>query len=276
MRNLKIDHITFASTELVQLETFFSSAGLDTVYGGIHSNQVTHMSILGFEDGSYIELISTINKGEESPLWNRYITGNAGFCAWAVEVDNVFEEAQKASSLGIPVKTVYMNRKRPDGQLAEWDLAFLGDGEPGTLLPFVIKDRTDRNLRVVPTPSVTGSELKGIAKVVIAVADLYKSVELFQKLYGWTEIEEAKNDCAKLINFKNSPLLLASPTNNSWLKEKVDCYGSIPCAAIIGSRDLEITASRLLICKQEIFFGRKVLWLDTEKLSQIRVGYTEV
>ena len=48
---VKIDHATLAAPTLAQLDQAFTSLGLKPVYGGPHSNQITHMSLLGFEDG---------------------------------------------------------------------------------------------------------------------------------------------------------------------------------------------------------------------------------
>ena len=53
---LKIDHVTIAGPELAPMERAFAGVGLVTDYGGPHSNGVTHMAWLGFNDGSYNEL----------------------------------------------------------------------------------------------------------------------------------------------------------------------------------------------------------------------------
>src|SRR5437667_9181970 len=114
--DLKIDHFTIAGRDLAQLDQLFSNLGMTTDYGGLHSNGITHMSLLGFDDGSYIELISTLETGKKSPLWNGHISNNGGPCAWAVEVDDIHAEAARIASLGLPVKgPLYYNRKRPDG-----------------------------------------------------------------------------------------------------------------------------------------------------------------
>lgn len=52
-----IDHVVFAERDLDALEEIFSAAGFETSYGGKHSNGVTHMSLVGCGNRSYIELI---------------------------------------------------------------------------------------------------------------------------------------------------------------------------------------------------------------------------
>ncbi|PSQ09805.1 hypothetical protein BRC93_12015 [Halobacteriales archaeon QS_5_70_15] len=58
-----VDHAVVAGSDLDALGTAFADVGLETEYGGEHSNGVTHNRTLGFADGSYLELISTIEPG---------------------------------------------------------------------------------------------------------------------------------------------------------------------------------------------------------------------
>ncbi|WP_394338428.1 VOC family protein [Halopenitus persicus] len=81
--DLRIDHVTIAGRDLEQLTAAFTAAGLPAEYGGTHSNGVTEMSIVGFRDGSYLELVSTVEPGLESPWWDEPIRRNGGPCAWA-------------------------------------------------------------------------------------------------------------------------------------------------------------------------------------------------
>ena len=77
-----IDHVTIAGADLAALQQGFTNAGLTPDYGGVHSNGVTHMAALGFDDGSYLELISTVEPGKESPWWPKQIAADGGPCAW--------------------------------------------------------------------------------------------------------------------------------------------------------------------------------------------------
>ena len=64
-----------------------------------------HMALLGFKDGSYIELISTQTPEplENIPAWGKHIVGDGGPCAWAIQVDDVAAEAARVSALGLSV-----------------------------------------------------------------------------------------------------------------------------------------------------------------------------
>src|SRR6185295_297462 len=100
---LQIDHVTIAGSDLNRLQKAFSDLGLKPEYGGPHSNGITHMALLGFEDGSYIELISTLEPGQRAPWWGEAIAADAGPCAWAVGSSDVQSDAQRAASAGITV-----------------------------------------------------------------------------------------------------------------------------------------------------------------------------
>src|ERR1035438_3221381 len=55
---LKIDHVTAAGSSLKQLQANLSALGIETVYGGPHSNGATEMALVSFPDGSYLELMA--------------------------------------------------------------------------------------------------------------------------------------------------------------------------------------------------------------------------
>lgn len=280
---LKIDHVTIAGKELSLLENAFAAFGLKTDYGGVHSNGITHMSILGFTDGSYIEFISTVTQ-KTSPLWNEHISKNGGPCAWAVEVEDINAETERLKELGVSVRgPIYYTRRRPDGVLIEWDLTFLGSGEPGSTLPFLIKDRTKRELRVHPSASLSAeyesgkllSELLcGIKYVVLGVHDLRETAELFRKVYGWTGWRESRSPYlgAKIAWSPNSPAILASRAGSNWLSNRLAEFGNSPCAFIIATRNMEAASKRFSLGMSEEWVGYKVAWFDQSKLNGTRLG----
>src|SRR5262245_47130104 len=124
MSAMRIDHVTLAAPALDPLRGVFAELGLTTDYGGEHGNGVTHMALLGFDDGSYIELIAAITPGTPSPWWNKFIVQDGGPCAWAVGIDDVAAEAERITALGIKVNGPnHAGRQKPDGTKIEWDSA---------------------------------------------------------------------------------------------------------------------------------------------------------
>jgi Glyoxalase-like domain len=277
---LRIDHVTIAGSRLDPLQLAFAEAGLTTDYGGPHSNNITHMALLGFDDGSYIELISTLKPGQHSPWWDAHIRNDGGPCAWALEVDDVAAETRRVAGLGVAVHgPTHYARERPDGVTIEWDLAILGDQGMGALLPFIIKDRTPRELRVSPSPSVAGTALTGVALVVIAVPEMEPASELFQRVYElplpviseWLELG------ARFAHFPGQPFALAAPlASDNWLAQRLARFGVSPCAYLIGSSDMVTTAKRLPLTRARGWRGRSLAWLTLQGASHLRVGVIDV
>ena len=63
---IRIDHATLAARSLDPMVEALRGLGFGPTYGGAHSNGVTHMSLVSFPDGSYLELISTLEPGARS------------------------------------------------------------------------------------------------------------------------------------------------------------------------------------------------------------------
>lgn len=300
-RALRIDHVTIAGSRLDPLREAFAAVGLETEYGGLHSNGVTHMAVLGFDDGSYIELISTVEAGAASPVWDRFIREDAGPVAWAVRTDDIEDEVARLRSAGVPVEgPAPWHRDRPDGGRAEWELAFPGEGPPGSTLPFLIEDRTPREARIRPSPSVAGSELEGVSAVVIAVPRLEPGLRLFRRAYGRGEAIEGAPPAleggppapggrsrvlrgrspalgATLAAFPGQPAILAAPAEaGGWLAERLDRLGPAPCAFLLRTRDPVASERRFgaALGEAEAWPLGRVAWLDSGRLSGARLGVT--
>lgn len=243
------------------------------------------MSILGFDDGSYIELISVVKPGQPSPSWGKQVAGNGGPCAWAVEAQDLAREVARTKKMGI--KTIGpddYNRKRPDGVLVEWQLAFIGDEEPGATLPFLIKDKTPRSYRVVPSPSVVSTDLIGVGRVILGVKDLKRTVAMFRKVYDWDEPVKSNIvggifENTELAEFQDSPVVVASPTaKESWLTKRLEQFGDCPCSFLIGTKSLREATTRygLTQPRKWIASDETVAWIPSSKLGGINLGFIEV
>lgn len=274
---LTIDHVTIAGSSLAALEAAFAAVGLATDYGGPHSNGITHMSLLGFDDGSYIELISSMQPGQkDQAFWGEHITGDGGPCAWAIAVEDVAAEAERMRRLGVTVNgPSYYHRRRPDGQLVEWDLAFLGDKGAGATIPFIIKDITPRSLRVQPSADVVNTVLTGIAQVIIAVGSLDETIAQFQRLYRWAAPQLTKNTLfgAQLARFSRSPVTLAAPlADENWLAARLARFDESPCAYLIGTTDFDAARQQFDLLPLIDWFGRPMAWFNPDQLNGVRLG----
>ena len=277
MSSLKIDHVTMAGPALEPMQQAFAGLGLATDYGGPHSNGVTHMALLGFKDGSYIELISSLRPGEvETIFWGKHIMGSAGACAWALEVGDVAGEADRVAALGIPVDgPQYYYRSRPDGTLVEWDLAVLGDKGAGAKLPFLIKDITPRTWRVQPSASTVNSPLTGVVAVLLGVESLQETIALFRRIYGWSPPQIAEDHVfgAKLAHFTGTPVFLATPlTRTGWLAKRLARFDESPCAYLLGVTNFETARNEFRLEQGTVWFGCRLAWFDPAKLNGGRLG----
>jgi glyoxalase-like protein len=274
---LKVDHATVCGSELEPMREAFAKIGLGTDYGGPHANGVTHMALVGFEDGSYLELIAPLKPGVvEGSSWAKLMAGNAGPCAWAVATPDIKQEVERLKTAGISTgEPKSGSRKRPDGMAIEWTTADVGSGPSGGMLPFIIQDQTPRNWRVQPSASVKNSGLIGIDAVVLGVNDLDRAAALFQQAYGWPPpvIEQHWDFDAKLAYFPGEPVILASPLpGRSWLAEHLQKFGETPVGFVLQTQNFDAAAKRFHISYNITWFGQKFAWFDKKKLHGVRVG----
>ena len=271
-----VDHAVVAGSDLDDLAAAFEEAGLETEYGGEHSNGVTHNRVLGFADGSYLELISTVEPGAESPWWDAAIRGDAGPCAWALPVTDIGAETRRISDLGVPVAGPdYYTRERPDGVTIEWDLTEVGE-ELGATLPFLVADRTPREYRTTESEGVAGSGLTGIAEVVICVPDLDSAADRFASYFEVDSVERMAHEGfgADLARFEGAPATLAEPSDGetgAWLRDRLDRFGPLPCAYLLGSDDPDATAERVEFGGSDPWFDDEVGWVDLPVAGRLGV-----
>jgi len=277
---LKVDHASVCGSELEPLQQAFAAAGLKTDYGGPHANGVTHMALLGFEDGSYLELIAPQKPGAvEGSDWAKFMAANAGACAWAVAVGDIGSEVATLKMSGIEVAGPFPgSRRRPDSTLLQWETARVGSGTPGATLPFIIQDKTPRSLRMQPSASIEGSGLHGIAIVVLGVRDLDAGIALFRRTYGWSApaVEDHRELGARMAHFAATPVVLAAPLDkSSWLAERLERFGESPAALLLSTQQFDGALERFKLPKETPWFGQKVAWFNRQELRGIRLGVVE-
>ena len=274
-KQIKVDHASVCGSKLDVLQKEFAAAGLTPDYGGPHAHGGTQMALLGFEDGSYLELIAPKDgqtAGDSS--WAEMIAGDAGPCAWAIGTTTLKEDLDELKARGLSVEGPSAgSRARPDGTVIRWETGGVRDRAPGAILPFMIQDKTPRELRVRPSASVKGSGLKGIEIVVIGVKDLDAAVALFRRAYGWSapQFEEHKEFGARLAYFPGTPVMLtASWDKESWLADRLLKFGDSPAAYLLGAHDLKDGRFRLTPGGE--WFGKKVSWFEAKSLGGIHLG----
>jgi hypothetical protein len=269
-----IDHVTAAARSLRHMQDALAAVGLHSENGGPHSNHATEMALVSFPDGSYLELIAlqanAVPEAVAAHYWSKFLNADAGPCAWAVDVPDVAAEARRLSAAGIQVTTPARNgRTRLDGVHLEWDFARVGPGPNGTFFPFLIRDVTPRANRVYPSGKPTTTAFGGVARVVLGVQDLDKSIALYQRAYNLAPPlrQQDRELQAQLAWFKGTPVILAAPLSSSAagpLAARVTQFGDAPCAFIL-KRTAQFKPADLPLHSQ--WFDRQVSWFDPAKLG---------
>src|ERR1035438_340279 len=112
--DLKVDHVTAAGSSLKQLQANLSAIGIETVYGGPHSNGATEMALVSFPDGSYLELMAPRANADPQALarqpWAKFMQADGGPCAWAVREKDVAAEVERLRG---PARSRSAGRRAP-------------------------------------------------------------------------------------------------------------------------------------------------------------------
>lgn len=234
-----IDHFVVAGPSLENLREAFVAAGFDPEYGGEHGNGVTHNEVIGFPDRSYVELVSTIEPGRESPWWDAEIHGGSGPAAWALSVEDVDREAARLADAGFAVEgPSRYSRVKPDGTRIEWKLASVGEGL-GIPVPFLVEDVTDRDARV-PAASDGGSDpaasIAGIADVLIGVESLDEWIDEFRTVFrcGEPNRHPVPDLDARAASF-DAPVTLLEPDGVGFLSDRVDAFPNRPIGCLFAA-----------------------------------------
>ncbi|MCT9096857.1 VOC family protein [Haloarchaeobius sp. HME9146] len=272
--DMRIDHVATAWTDRDEGEAACRAVGLPTTYGGEHADGTTDMSIVGFPDGSYLELIT--NTGEATPSrWPEFIAGDTGPCAWCIETDDIRGMLRQSLDSGLRVAGPDRDgRARPDGLHVEWETAILGDSL-GATLPFCIEDRTPRRYRVTPDPELVDGPLRGISEVVVLTKDAAALAQDFDRAFRLPQPEtvDAGEFGATLHRFPGAAVALAEPEGNR-LGGRLADFGPAPCAVLVETDDLDHAQDAFSLADPVRWGDDRVAWFDDPRLER-RLGVVE-
>jgi hypothetical protein len=267
--DLKVDHATVAGANLDAMRKALTAiAGFSPEYGGPHSNHATEMALVSFPDGSYLELMGIQAKPDPAAVaahvWSKFLTNNAGPCAFALRVTDINAEVRQLKSAGISTGAPEAaGRTRPDGTKLVWQTVNVGPGPRGTLFPFLIADLTPRENRAYPSGKPTTDRFGGIAKVVIGVNDIDSAIAQYRKAFSLAAPLRQQDGKfgADLAWFEGTPVVLARGiSESSWLSKRVREYGDAPVAFIL-------TAASGVAGSPSKWFDHSIFWMDDAKLG---------
>ena len=179
---LTLDHVVVLVRDLERTITDYEAIGFTVQRGGTHADGATHNALVGFADGSYVELIAFLKPTSEH-RWGRHeAAGIEGFIDFALLPGNVGEVVAAACARGLNYAGPFDGgRVRLDGERLAWQI-----GTPPTPeLPFLCGDVTPRALRVREGDvRLHRNGVTGVASLTLAVTDLEASLQRYRALFG--------------------------------------------------------------------------------------------
>lgn len=183
-----IDHIVIISDDLDIAIENARTAGFTVVPGGTHGDGNTHNALIGFEDGTYIELIAPTPQGTSAEhRWFNRLRDGGGLVDYCLLGDDLASEIANVRSRGIDYPEPFdMERQTPDGTRLAWKLSTPPGAVGENGWPFMIEDTTPRSLRVPHTPDqVTHSNgAIGVAGITVLVRDVGHAATAYEAILG--------------------------------------------------------------------------------------------
>ncbi|MRS97364.1 VOC family protein [Ralstonia pickettii] len=223
--SLTLDHIVIRVNDLERVIADYAALGFNVQRGGTHADGVTHNALVGFADGSYLELIAFLQPAPERRWWSLGERHGEGYVDFALLPHNVGAVVDAARARGLDYEgPLPGGRLRPDGAKLVWEL-----GRPATPdLPFLCGDVTPRHLRVREGEvRVHANGVQGIASVTVAVQDIETSLARYRALLGSVPTPQpvtlaGVGIASAVVPVGDTALVLVSPLPDSGLAAAVD------------------------------------------------------
>lgn len=182
LAELTLDHVVILVGELEQAIADYSALGFTVQRGGMHADGATHNALVGFADGSYLELIAFLRPKPEHRWGGWAARGHRGFIDYALLPPSVGEVVDRARAAGLAYQgPIDGGRTRLDGEVLRWQTGT----PPSADLPFLCGDVTARALRVREGEVRSHANgVTGIASITVLVADLPTSMARHGSLLG--------------------------------------------------------------------------------------------
>jgi len=198
-----IDHLIILIRDLETGLESYAQLGFNVVRGGRHPTG-THNGLIGFDDGSYLELLAFYEPKPESKLWPKLQQGG-GLVDCCLQTDNLRADIAAFREAGIDMSDpMPLSRVRPDGYKLDWLLSLYG-GQHRGVVPFLIEDVTPREERA-PKERTHPNRVTGIETLTIAVDNLETIRSWYESMLRTKGLEIERPDLDAIgVRFRIGP-----------------------------------------------------------------------
>jgi len=164
----QLDHVVYVSADLDATVASYRERGFTVTPGGEHANGLSYNALIGFSDGSYLELVGfhDLEKARGQHSWAPVAGQGGGWADFALLSDDLAGDVAVLGPLVVRPPEEG-GRVRPDGERVWWKVA--GLEKP---LPSLIEDVTPRDLRVPGGAAARHRNgTAGIARVLVGATD---------------------------------------------------------------------------------------------------------
>ena len=177
-----IDHIVIAVHSLSAAMATYQKLGFTVIDGGRHPYG-SHNALIGFADGSYIELLAFYEDSPAHPWWDLLHERGGGLVDFCMATDAIRDDWRVLKDAGAEVDTLAEGgRARPDGYQVRWINNKVGGAWQG-LIPFLIEDVTPRHERL-PAETDHPNGVSGIHTLRLAAPDTEATVAVMRAALG--------------------------------------------------------------------------------------------
>lgn len=177
-----IDHIVIAVDSLERAIATYRRLGFTVVEGGRHPYG-SYNALIGFADGSYIELLSFYEDSPAHPWWALLHQRGGGLIDFCLATDDIRGDLDALRAQGVDCGDLSEGgRARPDGYQVRWINNKVGGDWQG-LIPFLIEDVTPREERL-PTEREHSNGATGIDSIALATEYVARPAVVMAALLG--------------------------------------------------------------------------------------------
>ena len=177
-----IDHIVIAALSLERAIETWRALGFTVVEGGRHPYG-SYNALIGFADGSYIELLGFYEESRDHVWWDLLHERGGGLIDFCMATDDIGADHAAFRARGVECsELIEGGRARPDGYEVKW-INNKVEGDWQGLIAFIIEDVTPREERL-PRETAHANGVTGMDRLSLATGDVARFAGVMSAVTG--------------------------------------------------------------------------------------------